>query len=246
MLIHQYLKRGISHENFCEDYVFILEIESKYLIAGVLDGCSGGTESYFASAIFGKAIKNFAKNLKISDFKSSEEVLKHLVYKTITNIKCFAERFFINTDELLSTLIILVLDIAENKGNILCTGDGFVSINGENFNIDQNNIPDYLAYHFKEINNIEEFENWYVTQQNNFYFPELKDITISTDGINSFIKENKNFEFDEDYDVIDFLTNDTSLLNNKSMLGRKVNILKNKYGLTNSDDLGIVRICMSE
>jgi serine/threonine protein phosphatase PrpC len=242
MFIHQYLKKGTSHENFCEDYTFVHNIDNRLYIAGVFDGCSGGKESYFASAIYGKAFKNFTGKLNLSDFSNTEEILKHLVYKTITNIKCFADKFYFSQEELLSTIIILVADMTEKKGNILCIGDGFLSINGENHNIDQNNTPDYLTYHFNKITNIEEFEKWYDFQHNKFEFNKVEDITISTDGINSFITEIKNEETKNQADIIDFLTNDKSLVNNTAMLGRKINILKNKYGQVNYDDLGIVRI----
>jgi len=239
MIIHQYLKKGSSHDNFCEDYVFNFEIANKYLVTCVFDGCSSGTESYFASALFGKAIKNYAKILNVDDFKTSEEIIKHLIFRTVVNIKSLAESLFLNTDELLSTLIILVADLQKKTGNILCLGDGFISINGTNYVIEQDNRPDYIAYHFQEFNDNITFENWYNSQLNKFEFTEIKNITISTDGISSFVYESPS---DVEIDVIEFLTKDLDLIRNKSMLGRKVNILKNKHKLINYDDLGIIRI----
>ncbi len=245
MVCHQYIKKGTAHENYCEDYTFIHKIDNKFIVAGVFDGCSGGIESYFASAIYGKTFRNFAKAINFSLFINTEEIIKHLVYKTITNIKSFADNFFISDNELLTTVIILIADLSENKGNIFCIGDGFVSINGENHEIDQNNTPDYLTYHFDEITNIEKFENWYENQQNKFEFTKIEDITISTDGVLSFVTEKLKEEGKSKSEIIDFITNDTSLINNKSMFGRKINILKNKFGMVNSDDLGIVRITKS-
>jgi len=241
MNIHKLIQRGTNHDDYCEDFVFATQINN-FIIAGVFDGCSSGKDSYFASALFGKIIKKNAEKIDFSNFKNTEEILKNLILTAAKTVKNFAENNDFKIDELLSTIILLVIDISRNVGNIICIGDGFLSINGMDTNIEQNNQPDYFAYHLFKFENIDDFENWFEKFENKFYFNEIKDITISTDGILSYIKNKIMEEKMELSEITDFLTKDKRFFNNKSMLQRKANILKNIYGFENMDDLGIVRI----
>lgn len=242
MIIHQYIKRGTSHENFCEDYVFAENIDDKFIVAGVFDGCSGGKESYFASAFYGKAIKSFIKTYNLSHFNDIEQVIKQILFNSFSNVKVLSEVISLSSDELLSTVILLVADLHKNIGKIICLGDGFVSVNGENYEIDQNNTPDYPAYHLSKITDFEDFEHWYKNQKNIFSFDKIEDLTISTDGLFTFtdIKNSKN-DIPKDW-ITNYFTQDKQFIKNKAMFGRKFNILKNNHNYINYDDIGIVRV----
>lgn len=58
---YQLTKIGDFHENHCEDYSLISEIGAHRDLISVLDGCTMGEESYFASALIGKLLKRIAK-----------------------------------------------------------------------------------------------------------------------------------------------------------------------------------------
>jgi len=242
MNIHQLTKRGSNHDDYCEDYVFANKLNDNYIVAGVFDGCSTGIESHFASALFGKIVKKNCLKFDFSKYENTEEILKNIIYNTAFQIKKIALENDFEVNELLSTIIFLVIDISKNQGNIICIGDGFLSINGKNINIEQDNKPNYFAYNLFDFENFNDFEKWFENFENKFYFDEVIDITISTDGILSYIINKKLDEQMDLSEVVDFYTKDTTLKNNKSMLSRKANILKNIHGFEHFDDLGIVRI----
>jgi hypothetical protein len=60
MKIHSFIKKGTAHPNFYEDFLLTFEITSKYSLFAVMEGCSSGKESHFASAFFGKIFKKIA------------------------------------------------------------------------------------------------------------------------------------------------------------------------------------------
>lgn len=237
MQIHEFIKIGSNHKNFCEDFSLNIELDENQMIFGVFDGCSSGKDSHFASTLIAKIVKNVA--VEIFNKEKDNDFLLKIIYETALQLKKTVKALSLGTNEILSTIILLWVDKKENLAEIIAIGDGFISINGKNTTIEQNNTPKYLAYYLNEIYNYKSFKN--VINEISFQAQSanIQDITISTDGILSF----DNFDaHSEKTSVIDYLTKDLFLINNKAMLGRKVNILKNKYSLINQDDLGIIRI----
>ena len=228
----KHIRRGILHKTFCEDFLIDEIINDKYRILGVFDGCSSGIDSHFASALFGKTVITVAKKLHQ---KSKEITLKNIIYKTIKSLKNTKKKLNLDTNELLSTMILMLVDTEIKTVDIIAIGDGYLSINDQITNIDQKNQPDYLAYHFDKISNKVEFEIFY-NKQLIFNKIKVKDITISTDGIDTF--QNSSSEINE----IEYLTKDLFLKDNIAMLSRKCNILKKRYNLENTDDLAIIRV----
>jgi len=237
MQIHEFIKIGSNHKNFCEDFSLNIELDENQMIFGVFDGCSSGKDSHFATTLIAKIVKNVA--VEIFNKEKDNDFLLKIIYETALQLKKTVKALSLGTNEILSTIILLWVDKKENLAEIIAIGDGFISINGKNTTIEQNNTPKYLAYYLNEIYNYKSFKK--VINEISFQAQtaNIQDITISTDGILSF----ENFDADsEKTSVIDYLTKDLFLINNKAMLGRKVNILKNKYSLINQDDLGIIRI----
>jgi len=246
MKIHKLTKRGFNHKDYCEDFLLVHSINDQYLIAAVFDGCSSGVDSHFASALLGKALRKVCLNQ--SELTLNVDLLtiaSNLFFETVQLLQQLVTSLMLNAEEILSTMIILVLDIETNKAEIIATGDGFVSINGEHYIIDQNNQPDYLAYYLTQLGDRQQFDLWFASLKNKWSVAQANDICISTDGILSF-------QSDDGYQsarskeillrIVDYLTVDTYLALTSTMLSRKCNILKNKHELNNYDDLGIVRI----
>ncbi len=235
MLGHLYLQRGFLHKNFCEDNFFHHSSET-FFAAAVFDGCSGGKESHFASTLFAKIFRNTCKNLpQIMNEKTLKEILNEILCKSIEKIVETKEILNLSEYELLSTIIFLV---GNNENfELIAIGDGFVSVNGKDFVIDQENVPDYLSYHLKNFE-VDNFKNW-------LNFASLRisdvinDVTIATDGILSFQKE-RNIET-QPFDFVHYLAKDEFLIQNPAMLSRKCNILKNQHNLIPADDLTVIR-----
>jgi hypothetical protein len=237
MKIHKLIKIGSNHKNFCEDYIFAEKLSETIIFAGVFDGCSSGTDSHFASALTAKIIKS--EGIKKHKENVEKDFLKIVLFESLKKIKDFKNSNYLKTDELLSTIILLYIDIEKNTAEIIAIGDGFLQINGKKIKIDQENTPRYAAYYLDEFSDYESFENLLEEIHIGVKTLNLKDITISTDGILSFEKFEEN---ENETDVFEFLTQDLFLSENNAMLGRKINILKTKYSLINQDDLGIVRV----
>ena len=228
----KHIRRGTLHKTFCEDFLIDEIINKKFRILGVFDGCSSGIDSHFASALLGKIIISVTKKL---NQKSKEITLKKIIYRTSKHLKNTKKKLNLETNELLSTMILMLVDTEKETANIIAIGDGLLSINKQVTNIDQKNQPDYLAYYLDEINNYKNFEDYY-NKQLIFSNIKIEDITISTDGIYTF--QNSQSEIN----VIENLTKDLFLKDNIAMLSRKCNILKKKYNLKNADDLAIIRV----
>lgn len=236
----KHIHRGVLHKTFCEDYLIDEIINEKYRILGVFDGCSSGVDSHFASALLGKTIISVAKSI---DFDSDKNSLKEIVFQTVISLKITKNELNLDTNELLSTMIVMLLNTETETADIIAIGDGLLSINKQVTDIDQNNTPDYLAYHLDEINNYKDFKKYYKKQLifNNI---KVEDITISTDGINSFIIGGTNAS--NEFDIVKFFTEDLYLKDNIAMLSRKCNIIKKKYDLENADDLAIIRVMKNQ
>jgi len=242
MIVHKYIKRGLNHPNYCEDFILHETLADKYELFGVFDGCSSGIDSHFASAFIAKIVRSEFHKLDGDTDLLQRPFMKKLLFRVINVIKEQKQTLNLDTNELLSTIILFLYDKPANSGIIISIGDGVVCINGKQTIIDEDNVPDYLAYNLDKISSEAEFKMWYMLHAREFYVENLMDVSISTDGATSFVKTGKAKDNAEFINPIEYLFNDKFLIQNKAMLGRKVNILQRKHGLANGDDLGIVRV----
>jgi hypothetical protein len=139
-------------------------------------------------------------------------------------------------DELLCTLILLIVDFNKDTGYSMIIGDGLISVNGQLIEYEQDNKPDYLGYHIGE-----EFESWYKSQKQYLAINKIEDISISTDGIFTFARFDKNNYLSEK-DPIDYMLINKEGEEIENMLNRKLSILERDCGVRPTDDLGIIRI----
>ncbi len=90
-------------------------------------------------------------------------------------------QLILEKNELLTTLILLLVNKTDSTGMVLAIGDGVASINGPITKFDQDNKPDYLGYHLSD-----DFDNWYAGLTQKFYIAPVKDVSIATDEIDTF------------------------------------------------------------
>jgi hypothetical protein len=239
MKIYTGIRKGELHPVFCEDFWIYNSLDSTYFLVAVLDGCSSGIDSHFASALMGKVLTKIGKTLpyQVENVfqKPTQEVAKIILKQLITELKETRNRLLLDRDEMLATAVVLLYNQREKEAFIICIGDGFVAIDGQLHEIDQNNQPDYLAYHLED-----DFETWFANQKHIFVVKNPQEISLSTDGIDTF----RSYQTDlpEGFSAIDFLLFDNSFENNDNMLKRKLTILEKKYGFQPADDVSIVRI----
>ncbi len=242
MKIYSALQIGDYHINHCEDYLFIGDIGTNKTLCAVMDGCTMATDSYFVSTLVGKLLRKITKekgykelyNLEVhSDLDS---YLKSIVQDLFKELNVTKNQLMLDQKELLTTLIILLVDKKENQGIVLVVGDGLVCINGKVTEFDQDNKPDYLGFHLTE-----NFDTWYVNQQQKIIFEGVEDISIATDGIFMF-KPVKTVETTETINPLDFLLSDKTNIDNADMLEIKLKNLEYQFGLKPTDDFAMVRL----
>jgi hypothetical protein len=243
MNIYSTLQIGEFHLNHCEDYLITEKIGNNKILMAVMDGCTMANDSYFVATLVGKILKRICKTKGYTEFYglnnpilNTEQYLKSIIQELFSNIKLIRNQLLLEQKDLLTTLIILLIDKQDNHGIVLAIGDGIVSINGQITEFDQDNKPDYLGFHLNE-----DFEKWYAALTQKIYFQEVTDISIATDGMLMF-KKFRNEVTDPEIDPIDFLMKDQSGNNNEDMLEQKLKQLEHIYGLRPTDDLAIIRV----
>lgn len=242
MIIYSALQIGDYHINHCEDYLFTGAIGSDKVVCAVMDGCTNGIDSYFASTLTGKLLrkvvlqKNYEALYQPLPTTDNDAYLKSILCELFKELVIARNQLMLDKKELLTTLIILLLDKKANNGMVLVIGDGMVAINGTITEFDQENTPDYLGFHLGE-----DFESWYSNQTQKLSFDEICDISIATDGIFMFSPV-KRTEHGESIDPLQFLVTDRSDQEQENMLGIHLKKLEHHYGLKPTDDLGIIRV----
>ncbi len=241
MKIYTVIRKGEGHPVYCEDYLYTANIGGSYGVYAISDGCSSGKESHFASALVGKILKKIINQIAGSNFLTIQKDLgiqdlgKYILKSLFQELAELKEKLSLNQDEMLATLVLMVYDMGKNAAFIIAIGDGVVVIDGDIHSIDQNNQPDYLAYHLEQ-----DFENWFKNQKNTFLVDKPKEISICSDGIETF-RSAKN-DLPENFSPLDYLLFDNFLENNPQMLSRKCNILQTKHACLPYDDVSIIRI----
>ncbi|GAB3506532.1 PP2C family serine/threonine-protein phosphatase [Emticicia fontis] len=242
MIIYTALQKGEHHPDYCEDYYFVGEPGNDTVLCAVMDGCTMATDSYFASTLVGKLLRKIAKEKSykalygLETYATLESQLKDILAELFKELNLVENQLMLDKTELLTTLIIMLIDKKAEEGIILAIGDGVVSVNGKVTEFDHNNIPDYIGYHLHE-----DFEEWYEAQKQKIYFHQIKDISLSTDGIFTFMPTTKNIST-EHINPVDFMLFDKMQMQNSKMLNWQLKHLELDHGLKPADDFAMVRV----
>jgi len=244
--IKHLLKRGKDHQS-CQDAIYSFE-NNDYIIAAVFDGCSEIEDSHFASNFLKKVFKNESEKISsvndghydeaysISEF--SLEVLNNF-FKKLDLIRI---ELNLTVNDFMSTCILMFYDKNSEEGIIYAFGDGFIQIDEHRIVIDHENKPQYFTMFWKNLVNGKEILTRFLDSYEQIWiFKNVKNLTISSDGILSFHHKEKLKE-----DVLTFLISDEeingkNIINQESFYEKKYNILK-QNDWNHSDDLGIIRI----
>lgn len=162
-----------TYKNQCEDAVFVKETASS-VFGCVCDGCSTGINSHFASQL----LCNLIEKVEINELRlTSTEVVSDICWK----FKWIKEVIQLSEMQLLSTCLFFHYNKNKQELSIRVFGDGYYYINGVEYCIDQNNIPDYLAYYLNGTDYID-----YMLRNPEFIHENVGSFQICTDGIKSF------------------------------------------------------------
>lgn len=208
-----------NKKNRCED-AYLFKENDNFVWGGVFDGCSGGINSAWASQTLVYIYDKIDVNIFLY-----ETILEEFWSNLNTSIKMFQ----ITDEHLLSTAILFKYDKKSHVLSVRPLGDGVVFVNGVKKVYDQNNLPDYLAYHLDSSRQLNAFYNRYPVE--NHY--DVTSFHICSDGIDSFALPQSKEKIQE---PIDFLIGSNASENH---LTRKFNILQ-KQGWLIHDDLTII------
>lgn len=242
MKIYKTLHKGYFHTHHCEDFFIIENLTDTEKLIAVMDGCSMGKESVFASHLFGKVLRAIAKQNYYKDFvNKTEEMslkvkLKEVLEEMFQTLNTIKRSIYLEMHEMLSTLILGVISVNENKAEIVVIGDGLICIDGNFKEFDQNDKPDYLGYHLNK-----DFNIWFENHSQFISIQEFKDLSICTDGIYSFKNlKSKEKQKSED-EIANFFMADKIGEFPDNLLDRKILSLE-KEGYIPTDDLAIIRV----
>lgn len=238
MQIYSAIRKGEGHPVFCEDFMFVKKIDHNWLVASVMDGCSAGIDSHFASSLLGKILHKI--QLSLSDQKEidlitapSEAIGEYFaknLFHNFTNINNYLQLDYV---ESLSTIILLVYHTERKESWIMASGDGYVAIDKKITKIDQNNRPDYMAYHLHKG-----FVEWFKNHVQIFQNRSVNNVAISTDGIGSFFSMRSFVKADIDT-ATELLT---FPIRHQKDLESKIEYFYTEFGLTPYDDVCIIRV----
>lgn len=212
--------RSNTH-NSCEDSVFVKE--NKEVIYGVVaDGCSTGVKSHFASQAIAYIVENSLYQFVTTDHSigTIRDVLASL--RALLGISHIS---------LLSTAILFVYDKESKHLKVRAFGDGVYYVNDIEYVIEQNNTPDYLAYHITDrYDQFLEYLGKYPTQ----IYDNVKKFMICSDGITRIERSALQHDATVNPQVLLFTPPKSA-----NYLTRMWNLIK-KDGFILSDDLTIV------
>ncbi len=244
-MIHQHTicQIGTFHSNHCEDYVICEPIGQDRLLMAALDGCTMGDESYFASTLFGRLLRKIAKECYYQEYvldqqKSLATQLKTVLQQLFAELAIAKNLLQLERNELLTTVLLAIVDNVEAKAEVICIGDGVVYCDGVLTEFDQENQPDYLTYHLGT-----DFETWYANAEQRLSLSAFSNLALCTDGLLTFASaEDTRTIIGEIEEVIACLLEDDSDLGNERYFQKRLRRIQQDWGLVHTDDLGIVQL----
>lgn len=244
MNVYQTLQIGTHHTLHCEDFLVTAPLSSNHFLMAVLDGCTMGTESHFASSLVGKILRKTARDFYYQDFFNPSAIslqhqVKRVLKATFREMKFAQNQLGLETNELLTTLVLGILDTEKQEAELLALGDGLISINGQFYEFDQGDKPDYPAYHLNE-----DFETWFAQQKQQVQATGVTDISVATDGIFTFRNPAKPREQVDETELLHFMMTDLHLKQSHNFLDRKIRQIEREWHLNVTDDLAMIRVML--
>ena len=241
MKILSFIQKGTAHPNFCEDFLLTFELSENFGLFAVFDGCSSGQDSHFVSSLFGKIFKKIAQKKSFELFRNYDTELsiavlsEQILSEFWSEIKSQKGQLLLETEELLSTFLLAIYDKKSQKLILNIAGDGCFCVNGEITFLNQNNRPNYPAFHLSKP-----FEEWFEKEILRVKKFNVSDFAITSDGIESFVKNDDLSEPISENPSRLFLTQ-TEFLNRPNPLLWQFRQLE-KEDILPFDDLSIIRV----
>jgi len=228
---------GRQHPLHTEDHLFSKQISDRWFVGAVMDGCSSAVESYFPSTLYGKSLAKSANQIPQNVESTGEKIGEELLKNVMSDLKAVQETLSLNLDEILATMILLVVDLEKIEAFVWAAGDGYIICDGQITEIDHRNTPNYPAYHLQKP-----FEEWLHKHTTFHKFSSFKDIAISSDGIGKIIKNPMTSGLD--VSPLDYLLLERPHPGSDQVLQKKYEALISQYNYMPYDDVSALRLLM--
>lgn len=234
---------GTHHTDHNEDALLTAEITDRHLLLAVMDGCSSGTDSHFAATLTAKVLRRIAKQTNLRSFAerrqfTTEALLRQTLETLFLELRRLNAELDLGPDELLSTLILGIVDTEGWNAELLAIGDGVICCDGELLIFDQDNKPDYLGYHLRE-----DFADYWNLLTQRASVSGFQDLAIATDGVFSFRSFSpESYRPVTEDELLDFLLVTREEGPPATAYRRKILYVSNNFGLQPTDDLTVVRL----
>ncbi|MEM6772263.1 MAG: protein phosphatase 2C domain-containing protein [Bacteroidota bacterium] len=241
MIIH-HTQIGSHHTNHNEDALVFADLTEHHQLLAVMDGCSMGTDSHFASTLVGKTLRKIAHQTNLRTFAESESpdtktLLRRVVEQLFTDLRTLSTSLDLQYDELLTTLVLAIVDQRGPQAEVIVIGDGLVACDEEILEFDQQNQPDYLGYHLRE-----DFTDWWSRQDQRVRCADFLDLALATDGVLSFRPYSPDpFRPVSQEEITEFLLTGRDDGDPETLYRRKLLHVRDGFGLEPTDDLTVVR-----
>lgn len=246
MHLFHHVQIGTHHDNHAEDFTISKDIGKHRILLAAMDGCTMGKESFFASAVTGKLLRKIAQEAYFKEYGSKvvpalADLQNTVLSQLISELNKLKFDLQLDKYELLTTLLLAIVDTKEKTATALVIGDGLLTVNGKFYDFDQENAPDYLAYHLDEDPEV------YFQSLKQLNFSAVEDISLSTDGVYTFSKiNNETYPPINSNRLLELLFINREDQTNERMLLKRMDFIKEEFGLMPTDDLGIVRLILSD
>lgn len=242
MIISSLLQKGIYHLNHNEDELVVCNLSKRFAIAAVMDGCSAAINSHLAAGFIKILVKREVRTLSegpnLIHVYPASAIGERLMKNVFIGVNELQGSLSLTEMELMTTFSLLVLDVETKQYWAGFSGDGLLVVDEKVVNIDQNNRPNFLAYHLER--NPSEWFDYHVISYSGSV---ANHVVISTDGVWKLKRlDDKLFAdpFKEEGLLKDLREIDTS----KALEKRYKNI-RTHLGYVPFDDLAIVCLKLS-
>ena len=122
---------GRQHPLHTEDHLYSNQIGNRWFVGAVMDGCSSAVESYFPSTLYAKSLAKGSKLITSNNESTAKEIGEGLLQIVMNDLRTVQETLNLNLDEILATMILLVVDLEKSEAHAWAAGDGCIVCDGE-------------------------------------------------------------------------------------------------------------------
>ncbi len=243
--VYTHTQMGSFHTQHNEDAYVVADLGQNLTLLAVLDGCSMGIESHFSATLVVKLLRKITTTLSYEAFAKRQVLtpiacLERSMKALFQDLKILKNQWFLQREELLTTLVIGVLDRTQCQAELLVVGDGLIGHNGHYHEYDQDNRPDYLGYHLDLP-----FDKWYANQQQRLSLPNIQYLSLCTDGVFSFQPfDALSYPHIEEQAILDHILAVQPSQPVENWLWQAFRSLELDYGLRPTDDCTVIRVLL--